>query len=126
MKPDSYMEFYGPAFMQAVKGQPDAVVVAYLTALVYYWFHNNCRGLQDDTEFLRRVCERDKDEWPKIREVVFDNDQYFTQEPLSGLWHQKKAKGLWKKAEKGYQFQVDRTAAARAARWAKRGSRGAR
>jgi uncharacterized protein YdaU (DUF1376 family) len=119
MKPNSYMPFYGSAFFQAVEGQPDFIASGYLRAIWYYWSHAHCEGIPDNEEFLRRLCRIEKEYWPYAREVIFDNDQFFTMGE-DGKWHQKRAAEEWKKSSKKYEQRVNQTAAALAARKGKR------
>ena len=89
------MPFYWPDFWTAVKGWPDCAIVGYQKALSHYWFHLHCAGLRDDAEFLRRVCEREKDDWDTCMELVFDNNKFFKLDLRSGLWRQKRADEEW-------------------------------
>lgn len=102
MKPDAYMPFYFRAFFEAIKGQPPYIGMGYLVAICYYWGHNNCEGLKDDDEFLRRVCEIDKLEWKEAKAFIFDGDKCFTQD-ANGIWHQKRAYEEWHKAKTKYE-----------------------
>lgn len=97
MKPDIFMPFFGPAFVQAARAHGRAVAGSYIFVLVHYWFHEHCRGLRDDDDMLRRICECDKEEWPETKDRLFDNDQFFTL-GADGLWHQKRADEEWEKS----------------------------
>lgn len=99
------MPFYWPDFWHAVEGFSDSAIVAYQRALSHYWHHNHCRGLQDDDEFLRRLCRIEKSEWQKIKQIVFDNDKFFTMDG-DGLWHQKRAQEEWIKSSAKYDAAV--------------------
>jgi uncharacterized protein YdaU (DUF1376 family) len=115
-KPDAFMPFYGNDFFQAVKGLPDSVALGYLKAIWYYWNHEHCKGLRDDREFLRKVCEIDREEWDSACQIIFDNEKMFTL-GADGKWHQTRAEEEWAKAQ-------DRLSAAINAantRWGKRG-----
>jgi uncharacterized protein YdaU (DUF1376 family) len=101
MKPDAFMPFYGNDFFQAVQGHTDSVAASYLRAIWYYWSHNHCKGLEDNDEFLRRVCYCDKEHWSYVRGVLFDNDHFFSQD-VNGRWHQKRAEEEWNKSESSY------------------------
>lgn len=99
LKPDIFMPFYWPTFWTAVKAWPYVAIVGYQKALTHYWFHLECKGLKDDAESLRKICELDKDEWEVCVELIFDNDKFFKQD-AKGLWRQKKADEVWAEAQK--------------------------
>jgi uncharacterized protein YdaU (DUF1376 family) len=110
------MPFYGNEFLQAIEGQSDSVAMGYLRAVWFYWHHTHCKGLKDDGEFLRKVCRIEKDEWPSAREVLFDNNHFFTQD-TNDLWQQKRASQIWEQMKVRYESKIKQTAAARSARW---------
>lgn len=116
MKPDAYMPFYWMEFWHAVEGLSDQSIVAYQRVLSNYWHQNHCAGLRDDDEFLRRICRCDRDDWKSIRETIFDNDRFMTQD-ADGLWHQKRAHEEWIAASKKYQTAMARAHAGAVARW---------
>jgi uncharacterized protein YdaU (DUF1376 family) len=118
MKPDSFMPFYGNDFFQAITGYDENVGMAYLKALWHYWHHENCRGLKDEQEFLRRICGCDRDSWAIVRDVIFDNDRFFTLD-TEGLWRQKRADELWDTSQKKYTSAIIRGKNGAAARWRK-------
>jgi uncharacterized protein YdaU (DUF1376 family) len=98
MKPNIYMPFFGNEFFMAVAGQSHAFVACYMRAIWFYWHHTSCRGLKNDKEFLRRICQADRDEWDELYDLIFDmNSGFFT---LDGndLWQQKRAQEEWEKA----------------------------
>jgi uncharacterized protein YdaU (DUF1376 family) len=105
VKPDSYMPLFGNDFFSAVNPHSPVIGMAYLRAIWHYWRETHCRGLPDDQEQLRRICAVDKDEWPSVCAVVFDNDKFFTQDS-EGIWHQKRAEEEWKKAKSKYDAAV--------------------
>ena len=115
MNPDSFIPLYGNEFFLAVEGHSSDIGLAYLRVLWYYWSHNHCAGLKDDSEFLRRLCRISVDEWIVAKPIIFDNDQFFCMDE-SGLWHQKKAFEEWNKAKKRYAENCLRTQKATAAR----------
>ncbi len=117
--PDSFIPLYGDEFFQAIKGHPDTVGIGYLRAIWHYWSHNHCKGLRNDSEVLRRICEIDKSEWESAQAIIFDNDHFFAIGE-DGLWHQKRASILWNASKEIYDKNVKRTAGARAStkkRW---------
>lgn len=116
MKPDSYMPFDGNKFFEAVAGFPDDTSMAYLKLCWHYWHHLHARGLPDDAEYLRRAAQVDRGDWNRVRDSLFDNDKYFTQD-ADGLWHQKFTEELWKDAEAAYRLAVKRGRAGADARW---------
>jgi uncharacterized protein YdaU (DUF1376 family) len=116
MKPDSNMPFYGNDFLAAVEGHSDGVFRAYVCAIWHYWHNNHCKGLPNDVEYLRKICRRDKDEWPDIYAVVFDNDKFFVFGE-DGLWHQKRAEEEWAKSKAKYEGCSIRGKAGATARW---------
>lgn len=118
MSPDAFIPLYYRDFFEAVRGHPDFVGMGYLKAICHYWGHAHCKGLKNESEFLRRVCEVDRDNWELARSVIFDNDNFFTIGE-DGLWHQKRAAVLWKEAKAAYDAKLRQTAAATAARRSK-------
>jgi len=116
MKPDAYMPFYWMEFWHAVEGLPDQSIVAYQRVLSNYWHQNHCVGLRDDDEFLRRICRCDRDDWQSVRDTIFDNDRFMTQD-ADGLWHQKRAQEEWIHASAAYEKALVRAKAGAAARW---------
>jgi len=110
MNPDDYMPFFWPKFWEAVKSWPYSAIVAYQKALTHYWFHLKCKGLPDDSEKLRKICETDKDDWDEVCGLVFDNDEFFRQDS-SGLWRQKKADKEWAVCLEKIKFNKARAAA---------------
>jgi uncharacterized protein YdaU (DUF1376 family) len=90
MRPDEYIKLTKD-FFQAVHGKPAYVKAGYLSALCYYRFHNHCQGLENDSEFLRKVCDITPAEWREGFNIIFDNEFFFTLD-VDGLWQQKRAK----------------------------------
>jgi uncharacterized protein YdaU (DUF1376 family) len=115
-QPDAYMPFYGNDFFQAVKGLPDHVWGGYLKAIWYYWNHEHCRGLRDNSEFLRRVCEIDKEQWEEACPLIFDNKKFFTLD-ADGMWHQNRAEEEWKARSQIYDRLVSNAQKGANARW---------
>ena len=89
------MPFFWPDFWVAVKGWPDVAIVGYQKALTHYWFHLHCKGLEDNNEKLRRICERDREDWAECCELIFDNGKFFKLDSRAGLWRQKRADEEW-------------------------------
>jgi uncharacterized protein YdaU (DUF1376 family) len=106
MKIDSYMPFYGNDFFQAMAGRDETVICGYIKALWHYWHHTHCEGLDDDDEYLRRLCGVDTSKWARTRGVIFDGSKFF--EKVNGKWHQLRAKEEHDSALKSYQEKVDR------------------
>src|ERR1017187_7546239 len=98
MNPDAYMPFYGDDFFRAIKGHPASISLGYLKAIWHYWSHEHGKGLRDDSEYLRSVCELSKDEWESAQEIIFDNDHFFALGE-DGKWHQKRAASECEKAK---------------------------
>lgn len=120
MKPDAYMPFYFRAFFEAIKGQPPATGLGYLSAICYYWGHTGCRGiLNTNDEFLRRICEIERDDWDASKDFIFDNDQAFALDS-NGLWHQKKAAEIWAETKLEYDKAVERGKLGAVARWGRK------
>lgn len=116
MKPDTFMPFHGLKFAAAVAGLPRAVKGSYVMALIHYWHHTHCAGLKDNDDFLRRLCECEKDEWEETKEILFDNDQFFTL-GADGLWHQKFADEKWNEVKTNYDIAVQRGKSGAKERW---------
>jgi uncharacterized protein YdaU (DUF1376 family) len=91
MKPNAYMPFFGKDFFLAIDGYPELVGLAYLRAIWVYWADTACTGLRNDSEFLRRLCHVDRDDWEEVFEIVFDNDKFFYLGGEDGKWHQNRA-----------------------------------
>jgi uncharacterized protein YdaU (DUF1376 family) len=105
-KPDTWMPFAGNDFFSATRPHPPETGLAYLKALWHYWHHNHCRGLPEITEYLRRICEVERDSWEATRSVVFDNVDFFTLGE-DGLWHQKRCDEEWKIKESLYRRAIN-------------------
>lgn len=116
MKPDAFMRMYWNEFWQAVQGLDNDTIVAYERAFTFYYHHSHCAGLRDDDEYLRRLCQSDKSKWQEIRDVVFDNDKFMTQD-ANGLWHQKRTEEEWNKAVENYATAVKRANTGAKERW---------
>lgn len=102
MFPDTYFPLDIAAFWQAVEGLPSHIIEGYLRALTYYWGHNHCDGLQDNSEFLRKVCRIESHQWEDACKIIFDNDKFFTLGE-DQKWHQKRAKKEWAIAVEKYE-----------------------
>ncbi len=98
MKPDAYMPFYFRAFFEAIESLPETIGLGYLRAICHYWGHNNCRGLENNDEALRRICRIDRAEWVEYGPIIFG--RFF--ELDGGLWHQHRASRLWEDTKKKY------------------------
>lgn len=116
MHPDAFIPFYGNDYFQAVEGHDELIAIAYLRAIWYYWHQNHCKGLRDDDEFLRRLCRVEKDQWERVRAIIFDNEKFFTQD-AEFLWHQKRAEEEWRKSVEKYDAAVNRGKAGAKSRW---------
>ncbi len=114
MHPSAYMPLYGNDFFSAVEGRTASVAVAYLRALWHYWHHYHCAGLPPDSDYLRRVCHADKDDWPSVEPVVFG--KLFFQD-THGLWQQKRAQHEYAKALASYTKRLANSEALSSARW---------
>lgn len=115
MNPDAFMPFYGNQFFTATKGLNAEICWAYLKACWYYWSHNHCKGLQDDSEFLRGICEIDSTRWNAYYPIIFDNQEFFCLGE-DGRWHQKRTFELRQEAVTNYNKACARTRAATEAR----------
>lgn len=107
MQPDAYIPLYGSDFFEAMKPHGEKVGWPYLKAIWHYWKHTHCKGLPDNSEALRRICEVEKENWDEICSVIFDNDKCFSQDATTGLWHQKRAALEWQKSVAKYQSAVN-------------------
>jgi uncharacterized protein YdaU (DUF1376 family) len=106
MKPDAYMPMYWAEFWAAVDGQPDNIILGYERAMSHYWQHNHCAGLRDDSEFLRRLCRIEREDWEAAMAIIFDNDKFFTLGE-DNLWHQKRCRQEWDWAIEKYNKAVE-------------------
>jgi hypothetical protein len=114
--PDSYIKFDGNVFFQAVRGLPPYIAIGYLAAIWYYVHHNHCKGLKDNDDFLRRLCEIVPEQWPEARRVIFDDNVFFVKQ--KGLWHQKRARADYNQAEFEYNKKRKAGQSGARARWA--------
>jgi uncharacterized protein YdaU (DUF1376 family) len=100
------MPFFGNDFFLSVDGYSEVVIAAYLRAIWNYWSHTGCRGLKNDSEFLRRVCHVESAaDWQEVFETIFDNDKFFCL-GADELWHQKRAQEEYAKAKAKYDAVV--------------------
>ena len=119
MKPDAFMPVHWPEFWQAVEGLSPVIIVAYLRAMSYYWHHNGCKGLHNDSEFLRNLCRCDREDWGSVFGILFDNGgNFFKQE--NGLWHQKRCRHEYTHAQNLMDKRKHQTEKATVARWAEK------
>jgi hypothetical protein len=100
-KPDTWMPLYGNDLFVATRGHPPYCCLAYIKAIWYYWHHNHCRGLKNDDYYLRGICECELIHWEEVRNMVFDNQDFFTLDE-SGLWRQKRTDVEWEFAQNRY------------------------
>ena len=114
-KPSAYLPFYGNDFFEAIAGYPDDIGLGYLRALWHYWSHTSCEGLPDDDEYLRRMCCCEKDEWPRVKGIIFDNHYHFKLE--NGLWHQARCKAEFQKSQRLYTARAGAGKRGMARRW---------
>jgi len=113
---DRWMAFYGDEFFRAVKPHPKEIGMMYLLAIWYYRI-NKCKGLINDDELLRNICECERESWPKAKQIIFDDDLFFRKE--NGLWHQKRARKEYHVALDRMKKNQSKTRAASEARWKK-------
>ena len=118
MKPDAYMPVYWGEFWMAVNGQPDFIIVSYMRALSHYWHHNHCKGLRNDDEFLRKLCQSERDNWPESKSFIFDNEKCFTLD-ADGVWQQGRAQKEWQKSVIALEKATNRGKMGAIARWKK-------
>lgn len=97
------MPFYGHKFFNSVAGHSGNVVAAYLRLLWLYWSHHDCKGLPNDSEYLRRSACIDPNDWPAVEGVLFMGNEFFILDADKGLWQQKFCELLYQEAEKKYQ-----------------------
>ncbi|MDE2100096.1 MAG: hypothetical protein KGL39_22770 [Patescibacteria group bacterium] len=116
MKPDTWMPFWGDKFFTAVKGRPDFVKLGYITGLWYFWSHNHCIGLENNSDFLRGVCEVSEKNWAVSEPIIFDNNKFFTLNE-NGLWIQTYAVELWNEKIESYRRRVEAGKTGAKKRW---------
>lgn len=113
-KIDSWMAFYGDKFFRSVKGYSHDIGFKYLLAIWWYRSHNKCAGILNDDLLMRKICECDVEEWPKVKSILFNGSgQFFHYE--NGLWHQRVARQLYNEALASLNKKRQQTAAARMA-----------
>ena len=118
MKPDSYIKLDG-RFFHAVVGLSNAAAFGYLWAIWYYRHHNHCKGLENDSEFLRKICHCEKDEWDKVFNTIFSGDEFFMLDE-NGLWQQKRAQEDYNEDTEKLMRYVNRGTKGAQARWGKK------
>ena len=121
MKPDEYLNLNGD-FFHAIEGLDDDVGLGYLRAIWHYRSHNHCRGLENDSEMLRRICRIEKDRWEVAMGIIFDNHFFFVMDE-NGVWHQKRAESDWIEDSLAYQRRCSIGQKANKIRWSKKKSK---
>lgn len=116
MRPDSYIRFEPGPYFAAVEGHSSDIKWGYWKAIAYYRCHNHCRGLENNDDFLRRLCEIDKDKWEHAKSIIFGGGEFFSMDE-NGLWHQKKAEMDWMEDVQSYEMRVRRSESANKKRW---------
>ena len=121
MNPDEYIKLEPGKWLRSVSHLPSEVAYGYLLAIIHYRCHRHCRGLENDSESLRRICHIDsREDWEsRIFHTIFDNEHYFTQDE-NDLWHQNTAKEDYESDKKQYQRAVHRAELGVKARWGKK------
>lgn len=104
-------------FEMAVKGQPASIKWGYWAALSHYRCHNHCRGLEDDDNFLRRLCEMENGEWETAKPIIFGG---FFQLDVNNLWQHARAAEDYREDCATYERNVKRGKHANEARWRKK------
>ena len=114
-QPDSYLKLTGE-FFHAIEGLPDDVGLGYLRLIWHCRHHNHCRGLEDNDDFLRKVARVEKERWPEVKKILFDNDFFFTLDE-NGLWYQKRTWEDFSEDKKRLEKFIQRGRAGAAGRW---------
>jgi uncharacterized protein YdaU (DUF1376 family) len=118
-KPEIWMPFFGQDFDRDTKGWHRCDRWSYLAAIWAYWC-DECRGLTDDDEMLRRVCEclsnAQADDWTACKQLIFGPKFKLGKD---GLWHQARAKELYIEAQERLKAVSDRAKSGAKARWSK-------
>lgn len=114
--PDSYFKFVPHDYMMAVHGQPSFIKWGYLMAISHYRCHNHCHGLEDNDEYLRRICEIERESWPVAKAVIFDNDKFFVLDH-NGMWQQRRAEEDYRRDLEEYNKRKQRAVKASNIRW---------
>lgn len=119
---EAFMPFYGDDYFTAVAGWPEKAAQSYLRAIWHYWKHEQCKGLRNEDEYLRRVCQCDKDDWEEVRGYVFDNDKAFTLDAdpdRDSQWQQGRAQREYDASKAKYESAVRRGKMGGPAKWKK-------
>ena len=121
VNPDEYIKLEPGKWFPAVSSWPNEVAYAYFLAIIHYRCHRHCRGLENDSESLRRICRiESRENWEShIMNMIFDNGDYFTMDE-HGLWHQNRAKEDYEADKQSYQRAVHRGQLGVKARWGKK------
>lgn len=115
MRPDQFIKCRPMEFEMAVKGKPTFIKWAYWVLLCHYRCHNHCKGLEDDDESLRKLCEiENKEEWLKAKPIIFGG---FFSLDINGLWQNAVAAEDYREDCSTYDKFVRRGNAGANARW---------
>lgn len=118
MKIDHYMPFFGKDFFGAMEGFREIVVSSYIRALWHYWQHTHCRGLRDDSDYLRVICHCDDLQWEYVYPILFGDGGELFYRDRSGLWQQDRARTEYLMREHIYEARSAGGKAAAGKRWA--------
>lgn len=116
-KPDQYIQYRPRDFEIAAKGHPAHVKWGYVVALCYYRCHNHCKGLDDDDEFLRKICEIEREDWEKSKTIIFGG---FFQLDTNGLWQHAVAFQDYQEDCHAYERAIIKSKNANEIRWRKK------
>lgn len=109
MSLDGFLPFYGNDFFQATEGRSDTVTCGYLRALWHYWHHEHCEGLDDDDEYLRKLCRIELQDWSRCKQFIFGKAFKL----IEGRWHQQRAREEYQERLTSYNRKVLAIEAAR-------------
>lgn len=113
MKPDAWMPYYGSDFERDTKGWSRSDRWSYFSALWAYWLTQG-KGLLDDDDILRGICECEKECWPRLKRIIFGGRPFFYKEV--NTWHQKRGLEEINKSKSLYHKKMNQTLPARLAR----------
>jgi uncharacterized protein YdaU (DUF1376 family) len=116
------MPFYGHKFFSSMSGHSGNVVAAYLRLIWLYWSHFDCKGLPNDSEYLRRSAGIDPDDWKAVWDVLFSENEFFILD-AQGLWQQSFAQLVYSESEKKYQAASEHGRKGAMKMWEKRKAR---
>ena len=121
MHPDEKFVIDVPAWKRTTEGWRGDIAYAYLCALINYKCNHHCKGLENNSELIRRICCIDsKEEWDEhIFHFIFDNQKHFIMDE-NGLWQQEFCTQIYEEELKTREKAIRRGKLGAKIRWKKK------